>query len=142
MAEFYIKFNFFFLKICLTLFLIFLEKWKFYFSYCFPRYAFCNIKNKKFNEFFFFNLKFFSPQNDWKIIVIGEWIKARLNILSLALSWALWCCLCRTHVILLCVEPPLNSMVTASVMRFFHCQARGRWRQASSVLFTHTPLNS
>ena len=30
----------------------------------------------------------------------------------------------------------------ASYMRFFHCQARGRWRQASSVLFTHTPLNS
>ena len=27
-------------------------------------------------------------------------------------------------------------------MRFFHCQARGRWRQAPSVLFTHTPLNS
>ena len=27
-------------------------------------------------------------------------------------------------------------------MGFFHRQARGRWRQASSVLFTHTPLNS
>ena len=29
-----------------------------------------------------------------------------------------------------------------SSMGFFHRQARGRWRQASSVLFTHTPLNS
>ena len=27
-------------------------------------------------------------------------------------------------------------------MGFFHRQARGRWRQASSVLFTHTPSNS
>ena len=35
-------------------------------------------------------------------------IKVRLNILSLALSWALWCCLCCTHVIFNRVEPPLK----------------------------------
>ena len=33
-------------------------------------------------------------------------LKRRLNILSLALSWALWCCLCCTHVIFNRVEPP------------------------------------
>ena len=38
-------------------------------------------------------------------------LKARLNILSLALSRALWCCLCCTHVILLGVEPPLKSLI-------------------------------
>ena len=31
-----------------------------------------------------------------------------INILSLALSWALWCCLYCTHVILLSVEPRLK----------------------------------
>ena len=36
-------------------------------------------------------------------------LKARLNILSLALSWALWCCLCCTHVIFNRVEPPLKA---------------------------------
>ena len=35
-------------------------------------------------------------------------IKGRLNILSLALSWALWCCLCCTHGIFNHVEPPLK----------------------------------
>ena len=35
---------------------------------------------------------------------------ARLNTLSLALSWALWCCLCCTHVIFNRVEPPLKAM--------------------------------
>ena len=41
-------------------------------------------------------------------------LKARLNILSLALSWALWCCLCCTHAILLCVEPPLKIMALSN----------------------------
>ena len=40
-------------------------------------------------------------------------------------------------------SPTLSAQVFRGFpMRFFHCQARGRWRQASSVLFTHTPLNS
>ena len=34
--------------------------------------------------------------------------KRRLNILSLALPRALWCCLCCTHVIFNRVEPPLK----------------------------------
>ena len=36
-------------------------------------------------------------------------LKARLNTLSLALSWPLWSCLCCTHVILLGVEPRLKA---------------------------------
>ena len=35
-------------------------------------------------------------------------IKGRLEILFLIPSSALWCCLCCTHVILLCVEPRLK----------------------------------
>ena len=35
-------------------------------------------------------------------------LKARLDILSLALPRALWCCLCCTHVIFNRVEPPLK----------------------------------
>ena len=37
-----------------------------------------------------------------------HYLKRRLNILSLAVSWALWCCLCCTHVIFNRVEPPLK----------------------------------
>ena len=36
-------------------------------------------------------------------------VKARLNILSLATSWALRCCLCCTHVIYLSAKPRLNN---------------------------------
>ena len=39
---------------------------------------------------------------------VSHRLKARLNILSLALSCALWWCLCYTHVILFSVEPRLN----------------------------------
>ena len=45
---------------------------------------------------------------DFVMILIS--IKARLNILSLALSWALWCCLYRTHVIFNRAEPRLKTM--------------------------------
>ena len=41
---------------------------------------------------------------------VSHCLKARLNILSLALSWALWCCLCCTHLIFNRVEPPLKAM--------------------------------
>ena len=47
-------------------------------------------------------------ENDVAPIPISS-LKARLNILSLALSWALWYCLCCTHVIFNCVEPPLKA---------------------------------
>ena len=46
----------------------------------------------------------------------------RLNILSLALSWALWCCLCCTHMIFNRVEPPLKASVTV----LFHRRHRRR----------------
>ena len=42
-------------------------------------------------------------------LTVLDIFKRRLNILSLPLSWALWCCLCRTHVIFNRVEPPLNN---------------------------------
>ena len=39
-------------------------------------------------------------------------------------------------------QPNVKQLNFLFSMEFFHRQARGRWRQASSVLFTHTPLNS
>ena len=39
----------------------------------------------------------------YRIIIYDKVIKWILNILSLALSWVLWRCLCCTHAILLCV---------------------------------------
>ena len=43
-------------------------------------------------------------QNNFLLVIL----KARLNILSPALSWTLWCCVCCTYVIFNRVEPPLN----------------------------------
>ena len=43
-----------------------------------------------------------------RLIRSAKPIKARLNALSLALPWALWYCLCCTHVIFNRVEPPLK----------------------------------
>ena len=48
------------------------------------------------------------PKNLRWSVGIQPPLKARLNILSLARSWTLWCCLCRTHVIFNRVEPPLK----------------------------------
>ena len=46
-------------------------------------------------------------------------LKARLNILSLARSWTLWCCLCRTHVIFNRVEAPLKRKYIKGQFSFF-----------------------
>ena len=48
-------------------------------------------------KFFF---RFFGPYK------AGPCLKVRLNILSLALSWALRCCLCCTHVVFNRFKPP------------------------------------
>ena len=45
-------------------------------------------------------------------------VKARLNTLSLALPWALWYCLCCTHVIFNRVEPPLNEAALGAIREF------------------------
>ena len=57
---------------------------------------------------------------------VSHRLKARLNILSLALSRALWCCLCCTHVIFNPVEPPLkrrlNDYRRSTVVRIRMCK--------------------
>ena len=55
-------------------------------------------------------------------------LKARLNILSLALSWTLWCCLCCAYVIFNRIEPRLKyviSVLTPCPRRIRHSVARG-----------------
>ena len=67
MAEFYIEFHFFFLKICLKLFSKSLEKYEnLVLVTAFPRDAFYKTKNNLI--IFFFNSNFF-PQNDWKMFM-------------------------------------------------------------------------
>ena len=71
------------------------------------------------SDFFLFpNLKIwlegkrFSSDEEF-IAAVDKYFKRRLNILSLALSWAVWCCLCGTHVIFNRFEPPLKGFETS-----------------------------
>ena len=64
-------------------------------------------------------------------------IKRRLNILSLVLSWALWCCLCCPYVISNRVEPPLNMNSTLIFYQFMEFKRKYEAAKRVPVIYVH-----